>query len=207
MPKVKNKTLVIGLTGGIASGKSSVARVLKKLGARIIDADKISRSILVRGKPAYKKVLKLFGNIITDRKKNIDRKKLAGIVFFNPKLRGSLEKITHPQIIAKINKEIKRSSSKPVLVIDAPLLFEAGLQKTVDKTIVVWAPREAQKARLRARDDLNLRQINARIDSQLSLEKKKRLADHVIDNSRDIAALKLNTKKLWRLLTKSFKLL
>jgi dephospho-CoA kinase len=197
----KQKTLLIGLTGGIGSGKSSAAREFKRLGAAVIDADMISRSILLPGKPSYKKVVKLFSEKILSADKTVNRKKLAEIAFSGVKIRKALEKATHPEIIEEIKTEIKRFSAKPVLVIDAPLLFETGLEKEMDKTVVVWAPGKVQAQRLKKRNGLSARQIKLRLDSQMSLNTKKGLADFVIDNSGDKSSLKKNVKNLWKLLT------
>src|SRR5690554_3104871 len=131
--------MLIGLTGGIASGKSTVSSYLEELGAIIIDADKIAKYTLKKGEKAFKGVIDYFGEDILNRDGEINRSKLARIIFNDQKKRKILENITHPIIIKKINKKIEEyQESNRIIILDAPLLFEVGLDKDVDQSCLVY---------------------------------------------------------------------
>ena len=177
--------MLIGLTGGIASGKSLVAGELKRLGAYLIDADEIAREVVKTGLPAYNEIVKEFGEKILNPDKTINRKELGRIVFSNPELRKRLEQITHPRIRKKIEAEIsaiKAKNPKAVIVVDAALLIEGGLYKKMDKVIVVCADEKTQIKRLTERDGLAIEDAKNRIASQMPLKEKRRYADFVIEN-------------------------
>ena len=177
--------MLIGLTGGIASGKSLVAEELKRLGAYLIDADEIAREVVKTGLPAYNEIVKEFGEKILNPDKTINRKELGRIVFSNPELRKRLEQITHPRIRKKIEAEIsaiKAKNPKAVIVVDAALLIEGGLYKKMDKVIVVCADEKTQIKRLTERDGLAIEDAKNRIASQMPLKEKRRYADFVIEN-------------------------
>lgn len=186
----------IGLTGGIASGKTTVSNILKELGAELIDSDKIAHQVISKGNRGWKLVVEAFGKEILDNEGEINRSKLANIIFNDDRERKRLEEITHPLIIAEINRRMRNSTSKPV-VLDAPLLYETGLDRLVDQVWVVYVDRSTQLERLMKRDKLSLKEAKARIDSQLSLEKKKRLADKVICNMGSRKDLREKVIKLW----------
>lgn len=195
-----NKIHVIGLTGGIGSGKSSVLKELKRLGAKVIDADKISREIVRPHSSAWKKIVKEFGKKILKKNKQIDRHILGQLIFSDNSKRKILERITHPAIIARVKKQVKalkRKNRKSVIVIDAPLLFEAKLEKMMDKVVVVWCDKKCQVERLLKKTSLQRPEILKRIKAQMPIEKKKKMADLLINNSNDIKALKLKTKQIW----------
>jgi dephospho-CoA kinase len=194
--------MIVGLTGGIASGKSVSAKYFEAFGACNIDADKISRAVVAKGMPALSELVKNFGRSVLDSGGNLDRKKLAAMIFSGEKVKRKVEKILHAYIIARINEEVsQRGTDKGILIIDAPLLFETGLNKICDKVVVVWAPYGVQAGRLALRDKLDGEQIKKRIGSQMLLEKKVELADFVIDNSGSKTDLKKNMENLYRLLT------
>ena len=177
--------MLIGLTGGIASGKSLVAGELKRLGAYLIDADEIAREVVKRGLPAYSEIVKEFGEKILNPDKTINRKELGRIVFSNPELRKRLEQITHPRIRKKIEAEIsaiKAKNPKAVIVVDAALLIEGGLYKKMDKVIVVCADEKTQIKRLTERDGLAIEDAKNRISSQMPLREKRKYADFVVEN-------------------------
>src|SRR3972149_970905 len=177
--------MLIGLTGGIASGKSLVAGELKRLGAYLIDADEIAREVVKRGLPAYSEIVKEFGEKILNPDKTINRKELGRIVFSNPELRKRLEQITHPRIRKKIEAEtsaIKAKNPKAVIVVDAALLIEGGLYKKMDKVIVVYADEKTQIKRLTERDGLAIEDAKNRISSQMPLQEKRKYADFVVEN-------------------------
>ena len=177
--------MLIGLTGGIASGKSLVAGELKRLGAYLIDADEIAREVVKRGLPAYSEIVKEFGEKILNPDKTINRKELGRIVFSNSELRKRLEQITHPRIRKKIEAEIsaiKAKNPKAVIVVDAALLIEGGLYKKMDKVIVVYADEKTQIKRLTERDGLAIEDAKNRISSQMPLREKRKYADFVVEN-------------------------
>lgn len=191
--------MIIGLTGGIASGKSTVSNYLSELGAIIIDADKIAHEIMEKGKTAYWQVIEAFGREILAENGEIDRSRLGKIVFNNLEKKKILEEITHPQVIREMREKIEeyRAENK-VIVLDVPLLFEAGLDSMVDETWVVYVDRETQLQRLIARDGLSYEEANKRIQAQMSLEKKRVLADFVINNKGNIEDLKRQVLLKWR---------
>ena len=197
---MKNKSLVIGLTGGIASGKSTVVKELKRLGAKVVDADSISREIVKPHFSAWRKIVRKFGRAILKKNNQIDRQKLGRIIFSNSSKRKMLERITHPEIISQIKKQLKKfikKNKKSVIVIDAPLLFEAKLEKIADKVVVVWCSNKCQVERLLKKTSLKRSDIERRIKAQLPIEIKKKRADFSINNSNNIQVLKLKTKQFW----------
>ena len=191
--------MLIGLTGGIASGKSTVSKYLAELGAVIIDSDSIAYSVLKKGHSAYEGVIKKFGSDILDKNEEINRSHLGSIIFNDSAKRRELEKITHPHIISKILKKMEDFQKKDrIIILDAPLLFEVNLDRIVDQTWVVYVDRETQMKRLLARDHLSPTEAERRIESQLSLEKKRSMADVVIDNMGSIEELKEDVLQKWR---------
>ncbi|MFW6035863.1 MAG: dephospho-CoA kinase [Halothermotrichaceae bacterium] len=189
--------MIIGLTGGIASGKTTVSNLLKKLGAVIIDADKIAHQVL-ETKTAREKVISYFGSAIIDNNQ-INRKKLGKIVFNNSEEKKKLEEITHPMIIDIIKMKIKQYSKKnDIIVVDAPLLLETNLDKIVDSVWVVYVNKKTQLKRLMNRDNINLYKAKKRINSQMPLAKKRKLADIVIDNNGSKKELEQKVKKICR---------
>lgn len=185
-----NKRIVVGLTGGLGSGKSSVANVFAAYGAQVIDADRIARHCLSRGKLSYQRIVAAFGSKVLAKNKEIDRVKLGKIVFDDKQLLNKLNRIVHPEVIRIIRKEIARKK-KGVIILDAPLLLEAGLRREVDKLVVVTIDRETQVRRLLEKTSLKKTAILKRIKSQIPLTAKARLADFIIDNSGTFA----NTRK------------
>lgn len=191
------------MTGSFGTGKSTVSRILAGYGAVIIDADKINHRLIARDIPVRKKILKAFGRDILKNKNGvIDRKKLGAIVFFDPQSLRRLCGITHPAVIAEVKRRIKAVKSG-VAVVDAPLLIESGLDKLVDKIIVVDLSRGRQLQRLARKTSLSRPEILKRIGAQLSLKSKVRLADFVIDNSGTIAKTRKQVALIWRLLWRS----
>lgn len=180
---------VIGLTGGIASGKSTVAETLRTLGAQVVDADAISRRLTLPGGGAAPAILERFGTL--------DRKTLGHIVFSDPDARADLNAIVHPLVQTKMEAEIAASSA-PVVVLDIPLLFEAKMDWMVNEVWVVYAPREEQILRIVARDGLSEAEAVARIDSQMPTEEKIRRADATIDTTGSFAQTRALVESLWR---------
>ena len=188
--------LLVGLTGGIATGKSLVSEILRGLGTYIIDADKIAREVVEPQKPAWLEIVEFFGKDIINKDRTINRKRLGEIVFNDPLKKRKLEEIVHPRVIEEENRMLKEYLKiKPdgIVIIDAALLIEAGSHKRVDKLIVVYADKETQTKRLMERDGLSRTDAEKRIASQMPLDEKVKMADFVIDNSKGIEGTQRQT--------------
>jgi len=196
------KKLILGLTGSFGSGKTSVARMFGYFGAQIIDADKLAHRCISPGGSAYKKIINIFGKRILKKNGIINRGKLASIAFNNKNLLLRLNNIIHPEVIRIIKNKIKLSRSK-VIVLDAPLLLEAGLEKIVDKLIVVKITRVKQIKRIQDKTSLSTKDILKRVKYQIPLQRKIRLADFVIDNSSSLQETKKQVERIRRLLWKN----
>jgi dephospho-CoA kinase len=178
--------IVAGLTGGIATGKSTVAAILESAGAVIIDADEIARAVVKKGLPAWHKIVKYFGRHILLASGEINRSFLGDIVFNNSKKKEVLNTIVHPYVkeeTGKRLKQIQKDTPQAVVILDVPLLLEAGMVEGLSEVIVVYAPEHIQLERLRRRDNFSETDALARIRSQMPIEEKKKLASIVIDNS------------------------
>ena len=176
-------TWVIGLTGGIASGKSHISGVLAQAGVPVVDADRISRALTAPGGAGLPAVRAAFGDAFFQGGE-LDRRALGRLVFSDGEALARLNAALHPLILAQIREELSalRAENVPVCVLDAPLLFEAGLDALCDETWCVWIPQKTQLKRLRERDGLSYREAYARIRSQMPAAEKKRRAGFVIDN-------------------------
>jgi dephospho-CoA kinase len=178
--------LVAGLTGGIASGKSTVAAILAKAGAVIIDADRIARQVVAPGLPAWQEIRDLFGGTVLEPNGDINRSALGALVFNDPRLRRQLEQIIHPRVGAEIDTRMRRIAKEQpgaVVVMDIPLLFETGRTQGLAEIIVVFTPEALQRQRLMARDHLSLAAAEARIRAQMPMAEKIKRATLTIDNS------------------------
>lgn len=193
--------MIIGLTGGIATGKSESAKYLQELGAYCIDADLIAKELTQKSLPAFNRLVKEFGKNILFPDGSLDRGKLGNIIFSDKKSKSKVEKILHRYIISYINKIISKKDEYNIIIINAPLLFEVGLDKLCDKVIVVWAPYKIEMTRLILRDNLSTQEARKRIQSQIPIEKKMELADFVVDNSGTKQKLRSNIISLYKLLT------
>jgi len=192
--------LIIGLTGNIASGKSSVAKILRELGADIIDADEIARSVVDKGKPAWKKIVDHFGDSVLDKNGSINRKKLGEIVFNDKKKLNELMNFTHPEILSELNQNIEylKSRGTKCIIIEATIMDDTGaIIKMIDKMIVVRTSRKSQLSRLSKRDNFTFEESMQRIGSQLSNEKRISSADYIINNDSDIVNLKKQVTDIW----------
>ncbi|WP_102345318.1 dephospho-CoA kinase [Bacillus sp. Marseille-P3661] len=181
-------TLVVGLTGGIASGKSTVSKMLVNYGFPIIDADVVSREVVEVGEPAYEKIVETFGKEILSENLKINRPKLGAIIFNDEQKRMQLNHIVHPAVRQKMN-ELKMNyinNGEKVVILDIPLLFESKLTHLVEKTLLIYVDDTIQLQRLMARNNLTEQEALARIRSQMPLEDKIRLADEVINNNGTI---------------------
>jgi len=182
---------VIGLTGGIASGKSTLAAELAAGGVPVVDADALARQVVAPGSPALREIAAAFGAEVIRADGALDRARLAGRVFRDPEARRRLEAITHPAVRAATTAELRllAAAGHPLALYDVPLLYEVGLETTLDAVIVAWVPRAVQLDRLRARDGLALDEAEARLAAQLPLDEKAARADVVVDNSGPREAL------------------
>lgn len=190
---------VIGLTGGTGSGKSVVSRSLKAAGAVIVDADRIAHEIIEKDKPAYLEIIAYYGRDILDAEGNIIRRKLGEIVFHDAKKLAFLNQCTHKYIKAEVNRQIeeaKEIGTAKAVIIDAPLLLEAGLEKVCDLVWVVYADPEVRAKRVMERDAVTYELAKARIANQKSWEEYQNAADTVIDNSGDLSFLQVQIEEL-----------
>ncbi|CAF0938466.1 unnamed protein product [Adineta steineri] len=180
--------LILGLTGGIATGKTSASEYFKKHGIPVVDADQLARLVVEPGKPAYNLILKYFGhlNILENNSQNLDRKRLGEIIFTNEQMRKQLNKCTHGYIRREAFKQLIEHffQLQPIVIWDVPLLFEVGLNRYLSNTLVISCDQTIQLDRLKQRDNMNDdQQALQRINAQMNLEEKCRLARYVIDNS------------------------
>lgn len=191
MPKV------IGLTGGIASGKSTVSELLSVFGFKVVDADKAAREAVKKGSKGLAQVREVFGDEAIDENGEMNRRYMGDLVFNHPEKRLELNAIIHP-IARDIMEEEKQEYLKQGynVIMDIPLLFENELENTVDEVWVVYTSESIQMDRLMQRNNLSLEDAKARVYSQISIDKKSRMADHVIDNLGDKLELKQNLERL-----------
>ena len=191
MPKV------IGLTGGIASGKSTVSELLSVFGSKVVDADKAAREAVKKGSKGLAQVREVFGDEAIDENGEMNRRYMGDLVFNHPEKRLELNAIIHP-IVRDIMEEEKQEYLKQGynVIMDIPLLFENELENTVDEVWVVYTSESIQMDRLMQRNNLSLEDAKARVYSQISIDKKSRMADHVIDNLGDKLELKQNLERL-----------
>jgi dephospho-CoA kinase len=195
--------LIVGLTGGVASGKTTVSQVLEEEGAYIIDADQMARELVRPHTPAWKEVVKAFGKGILHKDGSIDRKKLAAIVFADLGQRKLLNQILHPRIrkeMGRRTKEIGRKDPDAVVVVDAPLLVELGEHRKMDKVIVVISTQTQQIERLKKRDGIGREAALKIFSAQMPVEEKARLADFVIRNEGSLQETRKKTREVFQAL-------
>lgn len=195
---------IIGLTGGIASGKSTVSKMLKAKGFTIVDADIAARKVVEPGEPAYEQIIEAFGEGILLEDLTIDRKKLGALIFADEALRMKLNSIVHPAVRAWMTREKDRAieNGEKTVFLDIPLLFESRLTYMVERTILVYVDEETQLKRLMARNGLSEKEAQMRIRAQMPLSEKKALADAVIDNNGSPEETKQQLEKIvldWQL--------
>ena len=182
------KFLLVGLTGGIATGKSTVSALLRQLGCEIIDADLLAREVVEPGQPAWTTIVAEFGQDVLTGDGTLDRKKLGAIVFADPERRRRLEAITHPAIRERFQARLDELAEKGftgIVIFDAAVMIESGNYKNMDRLVVVVTDEPTQMARLRGRDGTDDAEGRRKIASQMPLSEKAKLADYVIDNSGD----------------------
>jgi dephospho-CoA kinase len=190
----------IGLSGGIGSGKSTVAKILTDLGAVVIDADVIAREVLEPGQIGYENTILTFGESVLSESGSIDRKKLAELVFQNPEQLAKLEAIIHPAVIDRVTQIRESLPETSIVVYDTPLMFEKQLQSQFDKVLIVSADTELRRSRLLDRG-LELNDINARMGNQATDEQRESIADFVIQNNGSLVQLQEQVAKVWQQIT------
>ncbi|MEW6624370.1 MAG: dephospho-CoA kinase [Bacillota bacterium] len=190
---------VIGLTGGIASGKTTVASILDRLGARVIDADLIAKEIVEPGKPALQDIIKYFGKDVLLPDGRLNREYLGDLIFGNPEDREKINSITHPRIIKEVEDRLEkcRQEGIKVVILDVPLLLETGMDDMVDEVWLAAVDEMTQVKRIIARDKLSKEQAMQRIASQMPLKEKIKRADKVIDTGCSKSSLETRVKKLY----------
>lgn len=189
---------LVGLTGGIASGKSTVAKILQSLGAAIVNADDLAREVAEPGHEAWKEIVASFGADILQSDQTLDRQKLRTLIFNQPEARKRLESIIHPRVRALAEERIRQyaAAGYPVVIYEVPLLFEGNLQEWLRPVILVACDVETQTARLQKRDHLTAAEAEKHIAAQMSLKDKRRLADYVIENNGSLEDLERQTRQI-----------
>jgi len=185
--------IIAGLTGGIATGKSTVSSILRKAGAVLIDADAIARDVVKKDLPAWHEIVRIFGKEVLLPDGEIDRTRLGGIIFRDSSKKETLNKIVHPHVIQKVAElleKIGKESPDSIVILDVPLLIEAEMQKGMEDVILVYTPEDIQINRLVERDKISEEEALLRIRSQMPIEKKREFATFIIDNSGPIEATK-----------------
>jgi len=188
--------VIAGLTGGIATGKSTVANIMAEAGAHVIDADRIAKDVVKKGLPAWKEITEYFGKEILGSDGEIDRERLGDVVFGSKDKLEVLNKIVHPRVfeeMAREMEEVKQRAPDSIVILDIPLLIETGLHKLLSNVILVYAPERIQLARLMARDNIPKEAALKRIRSQMPIEQKKAFANYIIDNSSEIEHTRIMT--------------
>ncbi len=182
--------IIAGLTGGIASGKSTISRFLSDAGAHVVDADKIAREVVKPGTPGYDAILAFFGRTILLPDGDIDRKRLGEIIFNEPDKKARLDAIVHPLVFERSGEMIAQIATETpdaVVIMDVPLLMEADMERDLEAVIVVYVPETLQLERLMNRDGIDEQAAMARIRSQMPIEEKRKRATLVIDNSGSLS--------------------
>lgn len=180
--------LVVGLTGGIASGKSKAADLFAALGVEIIDTDIIAREVVAPGEKAYQKVIEHFGEQILQQDKQLDRKKLSDLIFNNPQEKTWLEALLHPLIREQVKQRSQQAQSNYCMVV-IPLLVETQPNPLINRVLVIDVSKDIQRERIKARDNFSEEKISKILASQASREQRLAIADEVIDNCGDVEAL------------------
>jgi len=201
----QDKRILLGVTGGIASGKTTVAQMLKELGAPIIDFDQLSRLVVQPDQPAWKEIVAYFGEQILLQDRTLDRKRLSEIVFRDAEKRKKLESFIHPKIYEEFNKLVKEITTQDpnaIIQVVVPLLLEANLQHLFHKILLAYLPQEMQVERLMKRDQISREMALNIIKAQWPIEEKKEYADFIIDNSGSLEETKRQVKEIWEKLQK-----
>ena len=193
------KFLLVGLTGGIATGKSTVSELFRRLGCEVIDADLLAREVVAPGEPALAEIAEEFGRDVLQPDGALDRKKLGAIVFGDAARRKRLEQITHPAIAQRFQRRLEELEARGfdgIVLWDAPVMIESGGYKQMEKLVVVATDEATQAARLCARDAIEAAEADRKIKSQMPVAEKAKLADYVIDNAGDRAATERQVREV-----------
>ena len=196
------KFLLVGLTGGIATGKSTVAETLRSLGAEVIDADQLARDVVAPGEPALAEIVRGFGDV-RNADGTLDRKKLGAIVFSDPARRKQLEAITHPAIRLRFLARLQALEARGfdgLVFFDAPVMIESGNYRNMDRLVVVFTDEATQRQRLMTRDRMAEAEASSRMATQMPVIDKAKLADYVIDNTGDRAVTAARTREVFEAL-------
>lgn len=189
--------VIVGLTGGIGSGKSTAAGMFKDEGADIIDFDLLARTVVEPGKPAWRKIVEYFGPNFLNPDGSINRAALGKIVFSEDKSRKALEAFVHPMILKerdRLVEQIRDKNPSSVVIVDFPLLFELGMGRDFDKTVLVYTPRGVQIKRVMQRDGLSKEEAEKRLKAQMPIDEKRRLSDYIIDAETTFAVMRDQVK-------------
>lgn len=192
--------MIMGLTGGIASGKSTVSALFVNKGARLVDADIIARDVMLPGHPVLAATVRHFGQEILFPDGSLNRARLGEIVFHEPEARQTLNNLTHPAIRQEIRNQMNamnQEDPQQLVIVDIPLLFESNLQGMFEEIVVVYVPRELQLTRLMKRNSWSREQAESRLMAQMDIEQKRSKASYVIDNSGDLANTEIQVAELW----------
>jgi len=193
--------LNVGLTGGIATGKSTVVRMLVKRGARVIDHDGLVHALQEPGQPVWKRIVETFGRDILDADERIDRKKLGSLVFENEPRRKVLEGIVHPAVLEEAQRQrdrIGKEDEQAIVLSDIPLLLEVGMQECFDLILLVYAPPEVQILRVMKRNNVSREEALSRLKSQMPIDEKPKFADLVIRNDGTMRELEKRAEEVWQ---------
>jgi dephospho-CoA kinase len=202
---VKDGCLLLGVTGGIASGKSTVARMLEEMGAPLIDFDVLSRIVVEPGKPAWKEIVTYFGEQILREDRTLNRKALSDIVFRDRGKRRKLESFTHPRIHEEFFRRVKqmiKEDPAAIIQVVVPLLIEANLGSLFDKLLLVYIPEEMQIRRLMEREPISRETAIQVLKSQLPIDEKRKYADYIVDNSGSLEETRRQVEEVWTRLKK-----
>jgi dephospho-CoA kinase len=192
--------LKVGLTGGIASGKSTVSKIFASFGAKVLDADEVAREVLLPGQPAWTRLRQVFGEEFFHPNGTVKRKQLRKLVFANPEKRSQLNEIVHPEVMKEINRRseiLSSSAQNGVLLVDVPLLLEVGVANRFDKVVVVYVSESVQINRLQQRDGISEEEAKQALKVQMALSKKVEQADYLIDNSGTLEETLAQVEKVW----------
>ena len=193
--------LRVGLTGGIASGKSTVSEAFARLGAKVLDADKVAREVVLPGQPAWLELQQVFGPEFFHPDGKLRRSKLRRLIFDDPEKRSKLNAIVHPEVMREIKRrfeQLRTSAQDTVVVVDVPLLLEVGVAHRFDRVIVVYVEKSVQIKRLRQRDRLSVEESSQALSAQMDLGEKAQQADYVIDNSGTRDETQAQVEKVWQ---------